>query len=98
MRSTQTTQAIHGLTDSIAFCEAQGLAVVFQTYADECAGETILDGGIGFNPNSGYVYIALENGVTICSMLGRSAEFLTTNFEDGEETFFDIYSDAISSL
>ena len=95
MRSTHPPQSIYGLTDSIAFCEAQGLAVCFQTYADECAGETISDGGIGFNSHSGYVYIALENGVTICSMFGSSAEFLVTNFEDGEETFFDTYAEAL---
>ncbi len=88
------TLEIHGIKDSIAFCEAQGLAVCFQAYADECAGESIM--AVGFNSNSGYVYIALENGISICSMLGRGVEYLVTNFEDGEETFLESYSEAES--
>jgi hypothetical protein len=86
------TLEIHGINDSIAYCEAQGLAVCFQAYADECASESIM--GVGFNSNSGYVYISLENGISICSMLGREVEYLVTNFEDGEETFFESYGEA----
>jgi hypothetical protein len=87
---------IYGCGESIAFCEAQGLSKCFQAYADNCAREYIMN--IGFNPNSGYTYIALENGVQICSMLGRDVEYLITNFEDGEETFYDEYELAISKL
>ena len=95
--NTQTQSlTIYGLNESIAFCEAQGLAKCFQAYADNCAGEDIMQ--VGFNPNSGYVYIALENGVTICSMLGREVEYLTTNFDNGEETFFDSYEVALDNL
>lgn len=98
MRHTQDTLTIHNLGNAIAFCEAQGLANCFQAYADNCTAEDILEGGIGFNPNSGYVYIALENGVTICSMLGRRVQYLVTDFETGEETFFDNYTLAMESL
>ncbi len=91
--NTQTL-TIHGLSENIAYCEAQGLANVFSAYAEHCAGETIMDGGAGFNPNSGYIYIALENGIQICSMLGREVEYLVTDFEDGEETFFSTYNEA----
>jgi hypothetical protein len=86
------TLEIHNVSDSIAYCEAQGLAICFQAYADECAGESIMS--VGFNSNSGYVYIALENGISICSMLGRGVEYLVTNFEDGEETFSESYNEA----
>jgi len=86
---------IHGIGDNICACEAIGLSKVFAAYAENCAGEAIMDGGIGFNPNSGYVYIALENGVTICSMLGNDVGYLVTNFETGEEYFFDSYEDAM---
>ena len=50
---------------------------------------------VGFNSNSGYVYIALENGISICSMLGRDVEYLVTDFNDGEEHFLDSYEEAI---
>lgn len=82
---------IHGLSGSLAYCEAQGLANCFSAYAENCAGEYMQ---IGFNPNSGYTYIAIENGITICSMLGRDVEYLVTNYENGEEYFFDTYHEA----
>jgi hypothetical protein len=77
---------------SIAYCEAMGLSNCFKEYAS--IGEDIMEGGIGFNQYSGYVYIALENGITICSSMGGAVEFLVTNPEDGEETFFDYYREA----
>jgi hypothetical protein len=84
---------VYGLSsDSIAYCEAQGLGLCFSAYAENCAGESI--NTIGFNPNSGYVYIALENGVSICSMLGREVEYLVSDFTNGNEHFFDSYHEA----
>lgn len=88
----KTSLQINGISDSIAYCEAQGLSQCFAAYAEHCAGETIMS--IGFNENSGYVYIALENGIQICSMLGREVEYLVTDFNDGEEYFFDTYHEA----
>ena len=87
---------IYGCGESIAFCEAQGLSKCFQAYADNCAGEYIMT--IGFNPNSGYTYIALENGLQICSILGSDVEYLITDFEDGEENFYESFELAISNL
>ena len=81
---------INGLSNSIAYCEAKGLANCFEQYAS--ISEDIME--VGFNPNSGYVYIALENGITICSSMGNEVEFLVTDFETGEETFFDSYEEA----
>lgn len=80
------------LSSSIAYCEAQGLSLCFSAYAENCAGEDILE--IGFNPSSGYTYIALENGVSICSMLGRSVRYLVTSLENGEERSFYTYQEA----
>jgi hypothetical protein len=82
--------------DGICFCEAQGLSKVFQAYADYCTGEAIIEGGIGFNPNSGIVYIALENGVSICSMLGQDVSYLVTNCENGNEYFLNTYEEALN--
>lgn len=86
---------IYGLSsEGIAYCEAEGLAKCFSAYASECAGEWI--SGIGFNQNSGYVYIALENGVQIASCLGREVEFLATDYMNGEEFFCSSYNEALS--
>ena len=84
---------IYGIESSIAYCEAKGFSKVFMAYANECSREEIME--VGFNPNSGYVYIALENGISICSSLGRGVEFLVTNFYNGEETFYDTYEEAL---
>lgn len=79
-----------------AYCEAQGLAKVHQAYADDCHREEIME--IGFNANSGYVYIALENGISICSMLGQEVEYIVTDFEDGTEYFLSTYKEAEDQL
>jgi hypothetical protein len=87
------TLTIHGFeSSSICHLEAIGMSKVFAAYAS--INEDMMQGGIGFNPNSGYVYIALENGISICSMLGADVEYLVTDFYNGEEGFFDTYEEA----
>jgi hypothetical protein len=89
----QNTITIHGFNqENIAYCEAIGLSKCFEAYAS--INEDIMEGGIGFNNNSGYVYIALENGISICSMLGCNVEYLVTDFNNGQEYFFDTYEEA----
>jgi hypothetical protein len=70
-----------------------GLSNCFKAYANDCPCEEIME--VGFNSNSGYVYIALENGISICSFMGREVEYLVTNFDDGEEFFFESYKEAM---
>jgi len=94
MRNIQKI-TIYGFdSHSLCYSEALGMSKVFEAYAS--IGEEIMEDGIGFNPHSGYVYIALENGISICSMLGRDVEYLVTNFNDGEEHFFNTYEEAES--
>lgn len=78
--------------ESPAYCEAMGLSKVWEAYAKECSREDIMQ--VGFNANSGYVYIALENGVTIGSCMGQSVEYIVSGEE--EEMFFDSYYEAIN--
>jgi hypothetical protein len=87
------TLTINGLSQSIAYCEAQGLAKCFQAYANNSLNEYIFE--IGFNENTGYTYIALENGVTICSMLGNDIEYLVTDFDNGNEFFYSSHDEAM---
>lgn len=90
---TGSSLQLNGFNSShISYCEAQGLGLCFSAYAEHSAGEDIFE--IGFNSNSGYTYIALENGITICSMLGRYVEYLVTDFDNGEDYFFDTYHEA----
>ena len=82
--------------ESPAYCEAKGVSKVFEAYADNCSREDIME--VGFNANSGYVYIALENGISICSMLGQDVEYLVTDFEDGTEYFLETHEEAENQL
>jgi hypothetical protein len=89
--TNQSFQVFGLSSDSIACCEAHGLSNCFLAYAENCAGMSF---ECGFNPNSGYVYIALENGISICSMLGREVEYLVSDLMNGEEYFFPTYHEA----
>ena len=86
---------IYGLNNIVAYSEAIGLSKCFEAYARlDC--KDIFE--IGFNDQTGYVYIALEENITICSMLGRDVEYLVTDFDNGEEFFFDLMEDAENAL
>jgi hypothetical protein len=67
--------------------------IVQQAYRDCAIREEVMCAGM--NLNTGYVYIALENGVTIASCFGQRVDFIVTDFEDGEEFFFDTYREAL---
>jgi hypothetical protein len=84
---------LHNLNHSIAQCEALGLSKVFRAYSQYASKYEIES--IGFNENSGYVYISLDCGPSICSCLGQDVEYLVTNFDNGEETFFDDFEEAM---
>lgn len=75
-----------------AYLEAKGLAKCWEAYSENASGEDIME--IGFNPNSGYVYIALEYGIQIASSFGQEVDFIVTDYETGEEHFLDSYEDA----
>lgn len=83
---------MEGFGTALAHLEAKGLSKVWAAYADDCPRVDIES--IGFNPNSGYVWISLKNGIQICSCLGQDVEFLVTNFDTGEETFHGSYDEA----
>ena len=76
---------------SFAYLEAKGKSKVWAAYAENCSGEEIMEEG--FNINSGYVYLALENGFTIASSFGQDVEFIVNDFESGEEIFFDSFEE-----
>jgi len=86
----------NNFSENIAYCEAKGISKCFLAYANNTAFGDIME--FGFNSNSGYTYIALENGICICSCLGQDVEYLVTNFYNGEEYFFDSYEEAENKL
>lgn len=75
------------MNNSLGYSDAKSKSIVWNAYAEHFAGEEILEEG--FNINTGYVYIALEYGVTIASAFGQPVEFIVYDDETGEEMFFD---------
>ena len=74
--------------DNPAYLEAKGQAKVWKAYYKNAKldnwstnREEIME--VGFNQNSGYVYIALENGISIASAFGQSVEYIVTNMDNG---------------
>ena len=51
----------------------------------------------GFNRMSGYVYIALDNGIQIASCFGQKVEYIKLDYETQEELFFDTYEEALNN-
>lgn len=80
----------------VAYCEALGLSKCWEAYANFASAEDIFE--VGFNANSGYVYISLINGITICSMLGQNVVFQIYNPETDEEIFCDVFEEAVKSI
>lgn len=71
----------------VFYLEAKGKSKIWNAYAEYFAAEEIMEEG--FNPNSGYVYLALEMGVTIASAFGKDVEYIVYDHETDEELFFD---------
>jgi hypothetical protein len=75
----------------VAYLEAKGKSLIWLAYANHFASEDIIEEG--FNPNSGYVYIALENGITIASAFGQDVDYITYNFDTDEELIFGSFDE-----
>jgi hypothetical protein len=84
------------LINKLGTSDLMSLEKVLKAYRENAHLDVI--GDIGFNENSGYVYIYLNIGISICSCFGHDVEYLVTDFETGEETFFNDYDEAITNL
>jgi hypothetical protein len=51
----------------------------------------------GFNKQTGYVYIALENGIQIASCFGQGVEYIKYNYKTDEELFYEEYTEALNN-
>jgi hypothetical protein len=80
----RTSELIHS---SYGYSDAMSKSIVWAAYAEYFSGEEIMDEG--FNINSGYIYLALEMGVTIASAFGQEVEYIVIDHETDEEMFFD---------
>ena len=82
--------------ENMGSLDKKSLELVWKAYNDTRLNEEIFE--IGFNLSSGYVYIALENGVSIASCFGQSVDYIVTDYNNGEEFFLDTYDEAYKKL
>jgi hypothetical protein len=76
---------------SFGYSDAMSKAKVWEAYAKHYGGEEIMEEG--FNINTGYVYLALDNGITIASNFGQEVIYFVNDFETEEELEFDSYEE-----
>ncbi len=81
--------------NSLSSSDLESLQIILNTYNEYylIGSNDIKD--IGFNKFSGYVWLLLENGITILSSFGQSVEFMTID-SLGNKIFHDTYYDAIN--
>jgi len=82
----------HEFLNDLGSSDFESWVLVNTAFNQFCKGEEIME--CGFNKQSGYVYIALENGISIASCFGQDVEYIVHDFETGEEEFFDEYEQA----
>lgn len=80
--------------NSLCYRDQQRFLNVYNEYLKLNDYPSIMDDWIWYNSNSWYVYIALENWITICEAFNW-IEFLITNFDNWEEYFFSTYEEAM---
>ena len=88
----QTQELIQQLRNS----DLESWILVQRAYKEFAQDEDIME--CGFNNMSGYVYIALENGISIASCFGNPVEYIVYQHEQDEEEFFETYKEAYNSI
>lgn len=88
----QTQELIQQLRNS----DLESWILVQRAYKEFAQKEDIME--CGFNQTTGYVYIALENGIQIASCFGNPVEYIVYQHEQDEEEFFETYKEAYNSI
>jgi hypothetical protein len=83
--------------NSLGHLEAKGLSKVFEAYSENCKNYQYID-NIGFNSHTGHIYIELENGVIITSLVGGDVEYTVTDYSTMEDFKFDTYTEAVGKI
>ena len=85
-----------GFIKQLGSSDFESWILVQESYRQNAFNEDIME--CGFNKNTGYVYIALENGIQIASNFGYPVEFIVYDNEEGDELFFEDYEEAYNYL
>jgi hypothetical protein len=84
------------MTTSLGYSDSISKSIVWRAYANYFAGEEIMEEG--FNMNTGYVYIALENGITIASCFAQEVDFIIWDNDTDEEIILESYEELVDHL
>jgi hypothetical protein len=84
------------MTTSLGYSDSISKSIVWRAYANYFAGEEIMEEG--FNMNTGYVYIALENGITIASCFAQEVDFIVWDNDTDEEIILESYEELVYHL
>ena len=84
--------------NSLKSTDFESFILVLNAYSSQYETRDLEIEHSGFNNMSGYVYLALENGISIVSCFGNPVEYLVENNRNGEEYFFDTYKEALNFL
>ena len=83
--------------NTLGASDMRSLNIILQTYNNDYKIKSNGIEDIGFNTNSGYVWLLLGDGITIVSCFGQSPEFMTID-NRGNEIFHDSYYEATNHL
>ena len=87
----ETNEFINDLGTS----DYESWALVQKAHLKNAYNEVIME--CGFNKQTGYVYIALENGIQIASCFGQGVEYIKYNYKTDEELFYEEYTEALNN-
>ena len=82
--------------NSLGSADMQSLINCLNSYRDYAFREEVEE--VGFNQSSGYVYVYLTNGVCIASSFGQDVTYIKSNFESGEEDFYNSYYNCLHEI
>lgn len=81
--------------NTLGSSDMESLQIILNTYNSDYEIRSIDIEDIGFNVYSGYVWLLLENGITILSCFGQNATFMIIDSK-GNEIFYDSYYEALN--
>jgi hypothetical protein len=88
--------------NKLGISDLHSFTLCLQAYNDSASIRSEEISHIGYNNQTGYVGIELENGIRIASCFGRPVEYITTTYEQDEdtdyETFHETYDQALNYI
>ena len=82
--------------NSLGSADLQSFINVLDAYNSDYRTRIEAIENIGFNKCSGDVYLSLESSILITSCFGRSVDYVVINSRNGEESYFDTYTEALN--